>query len=177
VKSVRSIRLLLVFGLIGLLVVDATGCSPQWRRKFVRKRKDAPAASQPILEFQSNEQATYPPAVRYQEHFAYWKSWHSELLKTLGEIHKRDLRYLAGTMGELRAMAQLLSGPSANRLEAILVELSGLEEKWRGSGESYQPTSAVRTRLEQLSREIDRDFQYSKVKAWIPLGTSPSSSS
>jgi hypothetical protein len=42
----------------------------------------------------------FPPSVRYQEHFAYWKSWHSELLASLGQIKKRDERYLSGAIEE-----------------------------------------------------------------------------
>ena len=147
-----------------LSAVFLTGCSPEWKRKFVRKRKQSVQAAQPILVLQSDSQAAFPPAVRYQEHFAYWKSWHSELLGSLGQIRKRDLRYLSGTVGELRSLAELLKGERADRLREILSELNSLGESWSRTPEPWHPPSAVRTRLEQIRREIDRDFHFSKVK-------------
>ena len=104
----RSVTRLMALGLICCLL--AAGCSREWRQKFMRKKKNI-SAPQAVLVLQSNVQATHPPEVRYQEHFAYWKSWHSDLIDSLGQIRKRDLVYLNGCIGELRSLAQLLSGP------------------------------------------------------------------
>ncbi|MBI3616383.1 MAG: hypothetical protein HY211_07705 [Candidatus Omnitrophica bacterium] len=166
IHTTVSRRFLALFLICTLLA----GCSPQWRGKFTRKKKGV-SGPQPILTLQSNVQATHPPAIRYQEHFAYWKSWHSELLGSLGEIRKRDMTYLNGSIGELRSLAQLLSGPPSEKLKGILVELNDLQEQWEGRSQAWSVSSSERTRLEQLERQINRDFYYSKVKEWIPSGT------
>lgn len=164
----ESLKRLLALGLVCCFLVS--GCSQEWRRKFMRKRKNV-SPPQAVLVLQSDVQATHPPEVRYQEHFAYWKSWHSELINSLGQIRKRDMAYLNGCIGELRSLAQLLSGPPAERLRKILEELGDLQQKWEAQPSTGYATSTVRSRLDQLQREINRDFYYSKVKKWIPSGS------
>ncbi len=166
-KLTRLLRNGLSIGLLVLMLFESGGCGPQWRKKFTRKHKTEAQLEQPILVLQPDALATYPPDVRYREHFAYWKTWHSELLASLGQIKKRDLRYLNGSVGELRAMVELLSGPQAQRLREILVELSDMEESWSKAPEVQGPSAASRSRLEQIEREINKKFHYSKVKAVI----------
>lgn len=160
---------LIGLGLIGCFLVS--GCSREWRQKFMRKRKNV-SAPQAVLVLQSDVQATHPPEVRYQEHFAYWKSWHSELISSFGQIRKRDMAYLNGCIGELRSLAQLLSGPPSEHLRKILEEMGDMQEKWEAQPSTGYATSSARTRLEQMEREINRDFYYSKVKKWIPAAPS-----
>ena len=173
-SEVRKWLLVPLSLLLTVLCLLETGCGPQWKRKFIRKGKVV-SAPQPILELQSDVQATYPPAVRYQAHFAYWKSWHSELLSSLGQSRKRDLRYLSGVIGELRAQVELLTGPPAERLQGILSELTQFEREWQEAPADIP--ASTRTRLEQLQRQIDREFHYAEVKQWIPSGMSSSNSS
>ncbi len=162
-------RILALF-FIGVFLIGTAGCGYKWKAKFIRKRHGAVAQEQPVLVLESNEKAVYPAAVRYQEHFAYWKAWHSDLLASLGEIRKRDLRYLNGTIGELRSMADILGNtPPAGHLREIVGELTKLEEKWTSTSEAFwHPSTSARSRLEQLRREIDRAYHYSKVRTWIP---------
>lgn len=159
----------LIFGLILLLAVDLTGCGPQWKRKFIRKGKEV-SPPQPILVLESDEKAVLPPAARYQEHYAYWKSWHSELLSSYGQIHKRDLRYLSGAIGELRAMREILSdGPAAARLQEILTQLNQMETSWQSAPEGvWQPSVRDRSQLQKFQRLIEKDFTYSHVKESVP---------
>lgn len=145
----------------------AGGCSREWRRKFIRKPKDV-QRPQAVLVLESDVQATHPPDVRYREHFAYWKSWHSELLASFGQIRKRDLAYLNGCIGELRSLAGLLSGPPARRLQEILKEMEGMRAAWEGQPQTGYATAAGRGRLEKIQREVNKHLHYSKVKDWIP---------
>ncbi len=147
-----------------LCLLALTGCNSSWRKKFVHTRKKEPAAPQAFLVLQPDHKAVFPPDVRYRQHYAFWKSWHGDLLGSLGQIHKRDLRTLDGVIGELRAMQADLSGPAAERLKEILVELSSLRDEWESShGVGPMPVSH-RTRLEKLQREISKKFHYSNVK-------------
>ncbi len=158
----------------GLLVgVALSGCSHEWRAKFIRKRNKNVGAPPAILVLQPDYKAVYPPADRYREHYAFWKSWHSELLISLGQIHKRDVTYLNGVIGELRSMQAILSGRSAQRLHDILVELSDLQDQWQRAPDTWQIPASHRTRLEKLLREIDNKFNYADVKKEIVQDPEP----
>jgi len=160
-------RKLIALVLFSLILVSSAGCGR--KIQLIRKNKKV-TVTQPILVLQPNDKAMAAPAVRYQEHFAYWKSWHSELMGSFGEMRKRDLRNLNGVISELRAMEDILTGPPADHLRSVLQEISGMEDKWQQEPETWTPPSMMRSRLEQLMREIDRSFYYKKVKTWIPQG-------
>ena len=163
----RWTKALLLIAAIGLLSQGTSGCSPEWKRKFIRKKKDVKEV-QPILVLHSGSEALFPPAARYQERYAYWKSWHIDLLTSLGQIKKRDLRNLSGVIGELRSMQALLDGPPSQRLQQILVELQDLEQSWdRMPSATWHTSSVARSRLEQLQREISKELYYSRVKDHI----------
>ena len=161
----RFVALCLLFSMSCLLV--EAGCSPEWKKKFIRKSKNA-KPPQPVFALESNFQSAFPPDVLYREHFAYWKSWHTELLASLGQSRKRDVRYLSGAVSELRSMVGLLSGPPADHLKAILEDLGGLETQWARAPEPWFVPSVTRSRLERIRRQIDKQFSYSKVKSAIP---------
>ena len=148
--------------LIGCIFLS--GCSPEWKKKFIRKRKKDLDGPQAILVLQPDHKAVFPAAIRYKEHYAFWKSWHGELLDSFGQIRKRDIRYMDGVIGELQSMQILLSGQPAQRLRQILVELSDLQAQWERTPSTGQIPISHRGRLESLQREIGKSFHYSDVK-------------
>ena len=150
-----------------MVCLSLTGCSREWRKKFIRRHRKETAAPQAILTLDPDFKAMYPPADRYREHYAFWKSWQDELLNSLGQIRKRDLRYLDSAIGEVRALQTLLTGRSADRLREILIQLSGLHDKWESKPDTWQMPVSDRTRLEKIQREIAKDFQYGDVKESI----------
>lgn len=155
--------------LLGILCLLTQGCSPEWKRKFVREKKDL-EGPQPILVLHSGEQALHPPRARYREHFALWKSWQTDLIASLGQIRKRDLRYLEGAVAELESMhAVLTPGGSADRLQGIVAELSQLHDAWQErQGYPWQVPTREKLRLEQLMRQINREYHYANVLESIP---------
>ena len=157
-----SVALFFLFFLI--ICFSVTGCSHEWRKKFIRKRQKEVQPPQAILTLQPDYKAMVPAADRYREHFAFWKSWHGELLSSLGQIQKRDVRYLNGVIGELRTMQALLTGQPAQRMREILVELQEMEDKWSSAPSTWSIPISHRTTLERLQREIDKAFYYSRVK-------------
>lgn len=154
----------LVVSLVCIMLVGSSGCGRKIQLIRKNKRINPP---QPIMVLEPNDQALYQPALRYQEHFAYWKSWHSDLLGSFGQMHRRDLSNLSGVISELRAMEYILTGPPADHLRVVLQEVSAMEEKWRQEPDTWTPPPAMRSRLEQLMREIDKGFYYKKVKPWL----------
>lgn len=156
--------------LLVILCLLVSGCSPEWKRKFVRKKKDL-EGPQPILVLHSGEQALHPSRARYREHFALWKSWQTDLIASLGQIRKRDLRYLEGAVAELESMhAVLTPGEPANRLQGIVAELSQLHDAWQErQGYPWQVPTREKLRLEQLMRQINGEYHYANVLESIPM--------
>lgn len=150
-----------------LLTVLLVGCSRGMKNKFLRKRKNPKPPPQAILTLQPDQKAVLPAADRYREHYAFWKSWHADLLNFYGQVQKRDMAYLTGAVGELRAMQRVLTGPPADSLGEILAELTDLEQNWKATTGPWAPTVATRSRLEQLQRQIQKKFHYSEVKKFI----------
>ena len=148
---------------IAALALGGSGCSREWKKKFVRN-KSKPKTIQPILTLEADAQATYPSSIRYQEHFAYWKSWHSELLASFGQIRKRDERYLGGAIGELSAMRELLTGEPQAQLGEVLARLNAMQEIWAQKPESWKPPVSDRSTLERIQRQVNKGFYYSKIK-------------
>lgn len=142
----------------------SAGCSPKWRAKFIRKRKTAAPVASPILVLQPDYKATLPAPDRYREHYAYWKSWHSGLLDSYGQLRKRDRVNLQGVLGEAEAMQALLTGEPSEHLRRLLLDLREIQDQWDRMPDSWQPPMSTRARLEQLFREINKNFHYAKVK-------------
>jgi hypothetical protein len=153
-------------GLAGILFLSTAGCGPEWKKKFVRKKKAA-TGPQPILVLQPDVRAVLPAADRYREHYAIWKSWHTELIQSYGQLRKRDLVHLAGVIGELSALHALLNGPPADELRKILSELSELKSQWESSVGFWNPSPTTRSRLEQIQRSIEKHFHYSRIKSFL----------
>jgi len=161
------IRIAALLSLVSMLAAAATGCSPRWKEKFIRKHKVK--AVEPILVLASDEEALLPPADRYREHFAFWKSWQLQLMEHLGTMRKRDIRNLSESVGELRAMAELLTGTPREELRKVTDELDDLEAKWRKKPSAgWHVSTATQSRLHQIKRLINRKYHYSRIKESVP---------
>ena len=160
----RKLKPFLAFLLI-LSVSAVSGCSPEWKKKFIRKSKK-PQVTQPILVLQPDYKAVMPAKDRYREHFAFWKSWHGELLNSFGQLKRRDLTNLNGVVGELGAMQSLLTGNPADRLKKIVQDLERMKEQWSASPTASHPASD-RSTLQRVQREVGKSFHYSNIKETV----------
>ncbi len=161
------VRVTALLSLVSMLAAVGMGCSPRWKEKFIRKHKAKPV--EPILVLASDEEALLPPEDRYREHFAFWKSWHLQLMEHLGTMRKRDIRNLSESAGELRAMVELLTGTPREELRKVTDELGDLEAKWRQKPSAgWRVSTATQSRLNQIKRLINRKYHYSRVKESVP---------
>ena len=158
-------RRLLAVILAAAMAGSLAGCSAGWRKKFIRKSKN-PRTAQAILILQPDQTAVMLAADRYREHFAFWKSWHDQLLDSFGQLKKRDLANLNGAIGELRSMQEVLTGEPVDRLKEILVKLDDMEERWSIAPTPAHPV-ADRTSLESIQREVGKKYHYSNIKQTV----------
>lgn len=162
-SSLRSLRILLLT--LSASTFLLSGCSAEWRKKFIRKSKN-PRTVQAILVLQPDTLAVLPAADRYREHFAFWKSWHGDLLGSFGQNKKRDLANLHGAIGELRSMQELLTGAPAERLKEVLADMDRMRDRWSLSPTALHP-AGDRTSLEKIQREVGKTYHYSNIQQTV----------
>lgn len=165
-KAAAGINLRPLLAVLLIFSVSAvSGCGSEWKKKFVRKRKNA-KVTQPILTLQPDYKAVMPAKDRYREHFAFWQSWHTELLNSFGQLKRRDLSHLNGAIGELSAMQAILTGEPSQRLKKIVEDLDAMKERWSAAPLASHP-AADRSTLERFQREISKNFHYSNIKETV----------
>ncbi|PIQ81606.1 MAG: hypothetical protein COV76_07860 [Candidatus Omnitrophica bacterium CG11_big_fil_rev_8_21_14_0_20_64_10] len=153
---------------LAVTLLGSGGCGPQWKRKFIRKKKD-PKPPQAILVLQADHEMTHSARALYRERYAFWKSRHRDLTAGLGKSRKSDLANLKGAIGELTSMERfLLPSPKKERLGKILKRLNQIEADWAPKPAGWTPPSSHRIELEKFRREIAKDFAVSDVASFLP---------
>lgn len=152
-------RLILVFA-VWFAISSVSGCAGL-QRKFTRKKK-APPKRPRIYQVKKYEKRPTPEL--YKKHYAYWMSWHSELISDLGQSRKRDLRCVEEIIGNLTDMAGMLVEEKANELEGHIEKIAGIRDVIaRGELSQFNRYSIIST-LEREDRMIKKRFCFSKIK-------------
>ncbi len=145
------------------ILVNLAGCEPL-RKKFTRKKKEV--VKMPRVH-QIKEYEKKPTPELYKKHYAYWTSWQSELIRVLGQNHKKDMRCAEELIGNLRDMQNMLDKEKADELETHIEKIVKLKDVI--SEEDMTPVNRdyVRRALEREERAIKRDFYYDKIKGHL----------
>ena len=152
-------------GLVIAVAFGLAGCEVV-RRKFIRNNK--PKATEPIFALEQEYRPEFPPEVRYQAHFAYWKAAHEDLIEDLDRATVARRTYAAGqATKELQTMQALLDSPSREGLGKLLEELTGMQGRLANPLLSTGQIAILRNRLESLYRRIDKGYDYHRIKAHL----------
>ncbi len=149
--------------LIFLIVANITGCEPL-RKKFVRKKKE-PVKMPRIYQLKKYEKKPTPQL--YQKHYAFWVSWQSELIKVLGENHKKDMRCIEEIIGNLRDMQGILVEKKGDELQIHIDKLMKIKDIITNEELSQANKDYIKRTLEREDRYIKKEFVYSKVKDYL----------
>lgn len=153
-------------GLIVVLLAGTTGCEAM-KRKFTRKPKTT-QGPEPIFTLDEEYHPEFPPDVRYQAHFAYWKAAHDDLLEDLGQATRlRRERATRQAIKELRAMQALLEGPPADGLGQLIVEMERLADRLNDPVLDAPRLSVMRSSIESLRRRIDSGYDFHRIKSHL----------
>ncbi len=153
-------------GLVVVLLAGTTGCETV-KRKFTRKPKTT-QGPEPIFTLDEEYRPEFPPDVRYQAHFAYWKAAHDDLLEGLGQATRlRRERATRQAIKELRAMQALLQGPPADGLGRFIAEMERLAQRLDDPVLDAPRLSVMRSSIESLYRRIDSGYDFHRVKAHL----------
>lgn len=150
---------------VACLTVTMAGCSPEWQKKFIRKKKDV--KKMPRI-YQLKRYEKRPSIELYQKHYVYWESWQSELIEVLGNNPKKDARCAEEALGQMRDMQYILVPEMGDKLDRHIATLEEAQEMIL-RGDMTQPINRdnVRRRLEKVDRVVKHDFCPKKVRNYI----------
>lgn len=148
--------------IIALLALNISGCETM-RKKFTRKKKTVKAPR--IYQVKKYEKKPTPEL--YSKHYVFWSSWHSELIKVLGQNHKKDVQCIEQIISNLNDMANILIPEKGALLKTHIDKLEKVREMITkedlGVGNKHY---AIMT-LEREERYIKREFSLSKMKDYL----------
>ena len=102
------------FFLILAITVSLAGCSEEWRKKFVRKKKDV--AKKPRI-YQLKKYKKEPSEALYSKHYNYLITWLSELAGNIGNNSKKDALCINEALGQMKDIQYLLVEEKAKELD------------------------------------------------------------
>lgn len=150
--------------LMAAMLISATGCETM-RKKFTRKPKNV-KPPEPIFTLDQEYRPEFPPEIRYQAHFAYWKAAHDDLIEglTTGTRARRE-RAVHNAIKELKIMQALVQGPQAEEMGRTIEELELLKQRLQDPVLDAPRLSVLRGSIEALRRHIDKRYDYRHMKA------------
>lgn len=154
---------LIAFLLIFFVLLNLAGCE-SFRKKFTRKKKET--VKMPRI-YQLKKYEKKPTPELYKKHYAYWVTWQSELIRVLGENHKKDTRCIEEIVSNLDDMQNMLVKEKADALSPHIKKLVTVKDIIFNEELTQANKDYVKRTLEREDRSIKRDFYYDKVKDYL----------
>ncbi len=156
----RSVSLLLIL----VIAVSLAGCSEEWRRKFVRKKKDV--AKKPRI-YQTKRYTKEPTEALYTKHYNYTISWLSELVDDMGQNSKKDARCIEEALGQMGDMQIFLVPEKAKELDKHLGRLKEVKDLIVRRDLGHANMDYARRSVEREERFLRSEFYYDKIKKYM----------
>ncbi len=156
----RWISLLLILA----VVVSMAGCSEEWRRKFIRKKKDT--AKKPRI-YQTKRYIKEPTELLYTKHYNYTISWLSELVDDLGQNSKKDARCIEEALGQMRDVQIFLVPEKAKELDKHIGRLKEVQDLILRRDLGQANMDYARRSVEREERFLRSEFYYNKIKKYM----------
>lgn len=152
----RWISLLLILA----IAVSLSGCSEEWRRKFVRKKK---VVKKPRI-YQNKKYIKEPTESLYTKHYNYTISWLSELADDLGQNSKKDARCIEEALGQIRDLQIFLVPEKARELDKHINRLKEIQDLILRHDLGHANMDYARRSVEREERFLRSEFYYNKIK-------------
>jgi hypothetical protein len=153
----RWISLLLIM----VIAVSLAGCSEEWRRKFVRKKKEV--AKKPRI-YQTKKYTKEPTEALYTKHYNYTISWLSELAGDMGQNSKKDARCIEEALGQIRDVQLFLVPEKAMELDKHIGRLKEVQDLILRRDLGHANLDYARRSIEREERFLRSEFYYNKIK-------------
>jgi len=155
----KTLYVLLIF----LILLNLTGREAV-RKKFTRKKKP-PVKTPHIYQVKKYEKRPTPDL--YKKHYAFWMSWHSELLRVLGQNKKKDKRCVEEILSNLKDMRSMLISRKSDELTPHIEKLSKVKDIIFEEDLTTYNKDYVKRALEREERAIKREFNFKKIKDYL----------
>lgn len=142
------------------LIFNIAGCA-NIQKKFTRKKKET--VKMPRI-YKVKEYETKPTPELYRKHYVYWESFQSEMIRTLGQNHKKDKMCIEHILSNLNDMQNMLLPEKAGELRKHIDRLAKVKDIIEKEDLTKFNRTYVTMTLEREQRYIKRDFVYSKIK-------------
>lgn len=156
----KILSILLIFAIL----MNTAGCSEEWRKKFIRKKKDV--AKKPRI-WQDKKYTKEPAEVLYAKHYNYTINWLSELADDLGQNNKKDLRCIEEALGQIQDMQYCLVPDKAKELDKHINRLREVLDIIKREDLGQANKDYVRSTVEREERFLRSEFYYHKVKNFM----------
>lgn len=154
----------LAFFVILAMVVSLAGCSEEWRRKFIRKKKGA--AKKPRI-YQVKKYKKEPTEQLYSKHYNYCISWLSELARNLGQNAKKDARCIEEALGQIRDIQNMLVPQKAEELDKHINRFKEAQDIILRQDLGQGNSDYVRRTVEREERFLRSEFYHNKIKKYM----------
>jgi len=150
----------LTFFVILAMVMSLAGCSEEWRRKFISKKKDV---KKPRI-YQLKRYKKEPTEQLYTKHYNYCITWLSELSQNLGQNSKKDARCIEEALGQIKEMQSILVKEKAQELDKHINRLKEVRDLIVRQDLGQGNMDYVRRSVEREERFMRAEFYYNKIK-------------
>ena len=156
-------KILSIFIIIAILM-NTAGCSDEWRKKFVRKKKDV--AKKPHI-WQEKKYSDEPTEALYTKHYNYAITWLSELSDDLGQNNKKDLRCAQEALGQICDMQNCLIPGKAKDVDKHIKRLEEVRDILKRGDLDQANKDYVRSSVDREERFIRSELYYHKIKDFM----------
>ena len=156
----KAFSILLIFAIL----VSLAGCSEEWRRKFVRKKKDV---VKKLRIYQTKKYTKEPTEGLYAKHYNYTISWLSELTRDLGQNSKKDVRCIEEALGQMRDVQLFLVPEKAQELDKHINRLKEVQDLILRRDLGHANMDYARRSAEREERFLRSEFYYNKIKKYM----------
>lgn len=156
-------RLLSIFMIFAILM-NTAGCSEEWRKKFIRKKKTV--TKKPRI-WQENKYAAVPNETLYSKHYNYAITWLSELSEDIGQNNKKDVRCAEEALSQMESMQYCLVPDKAKELDKHIKRVKDVRDTLKRGDLSYANKDYVRSTIEREERFLRSEFYYHKIQNFM----------
>ncbi|MCX5666253.1 MAG: hypothetical protein NT036_04325 [Candidatus Omnitrophica bacterium] len=159
-KMRRWVSLLLIL----VVAMSLAGCGEEWRKKFVRKKKDV--AKKPRI-YQTKRYTKEPTESLYSKHYNYSISWLSELADDLGQNSKKDSRCIEEALDQVGELQIFLVPEKAKELDKHINRLKEVRDLIIRHDLGQANMDYARRTVEREERFLRTEFYYNKIKKYM----------
>ena len=156
-------KIISIFIVLAILI-NTAGCSEEWRKKFVRKKKEV--TKKPRI-WQEKRYPNTPTEAIYSKHYNYAITWLSQLSDGLGQNNKKDVQCIEEALGQIYDMQSCLVAEKSKEMDKHVKRLEEVRDTLKRGDLEQSNKDYVRGVVDREERFIRSDFYYNKIKSFM----------